>query len=191
VRDIELTLRRESILATSRLSLKSRPIRELVDQFGHLFAEMRRTSSVGHRLRMARPSSGGISEGTLDSAAVRVDSMALHIVFAALIDNAIHYATRDGMAMLAVSVERREAEILLVIADDGPGVEPDLRSRIFEAGIRGRPTTFSSISGRGMGLHDARLIMQKMGGELQLVESQAGATFVCLLPRDDDDDLSR
>ena len=170
IRDIELTLRRASILATNRLSLRKTTLRGLMRQFDHLFEEIRRTSSAGRGLRMARSAKNGVSQRTSVSPAVKVDPMALDIVFAVLINNAIRYATHDGKGVLAVSVEERKTDVLCVVADDGPGIDPDLRARIFEAGTRGRPTTLSSFSGRGMGLHDARLIMQEMGGELLLME---------------------
>ena len=62
--------------------------------------------------------------------------------------------------------------------DDGPGVAPELRARLFE------PYVTSSPPGQGMGLGLAisRKILLDHGGDLELRESENGAAFRLLLP---------
>ena len=67
--------------------------------------------------------------------------------------------------------------VLLLVQDNGPGVAPELRSRLFEQGATG------SSRGHGFGLHLSRELARAQGGELSLAESAAGACFVLQLMR--------
>jgi two-component system NtrC family sensor kinase len=58
----------------------------------------------------------------------------------------------------------------LRVADNGPGVSPELRDRIFEPFF----TTKSEGAGTGLGLSTSRALMRELGGELVL-EADAGA----------------
>ena len=68
----------------------------------------------------------------------------------------------------------------MTVHDDGPGVEPSLRTRLFEWGARG-----ASSAGQGIGLHAARDLAQRQRGYLETRDvTGAGATFVLGLPID-------
>jgi signal transduction histidine kinase len=64
------------------------------------------------------------------------------------------------------------------ISDTGPGVDPEVRSRIFDPGVTTKP------SGWGVGLALSRRIVEGVhGGRIELLEGAAeGATFVIYLP---------
>jgi signal transduction histidine kinase len=76
-------------------------------------------------------------------------------------------AVRDGHAGVA-------------IADDGPGVAAEDRERIFERFARGRDV---EAGGFGLGLAIGRELARRMGGDLELEDTSAGARFVLWLPR--------
>ena len=61
-------------------------------------------------------------------------------------------------------------------ADDGPGVPPENRERIFLRFVTTRP------GGNGLGLATSRDIAQAHGGTLALRDDGPGATFVLTLP---------
>jgi signal transduction histidine kinase len=63
------------------------------------------------------------------------------------------------------------------VTDDGPGVPPEVASRLFERGSRGPDSP-----GHGLGLHIARSLAREMGGELTLEPTSNGATFQLTLP---------
>jgi len=63
-----------------------------------------------------------------------------------------------------------------VVADDGPGVPPENRDRIFLRFVTTRP------GGNGLGLSTSREIAQAHGGTLLLRNGPPGATFVLTLP---------
>jgi signal transduction histidine kinase len=67
--------------------------------------------------------------------------------------------------------------VAIRVSDDGPGVTPTIRKRIFEPGIT------TKKSGWGVGLSLARRIVQDVhAGRLLLEPSERGATFLVLLP---------
>jgi two-component system, cell cycle sensor histidine kinase and response regulator CckA len=105
-----------------------------------------------------------------------------------LVANARH-AIRDRKSQ-AVPAEWRgkvevsaiiaHGEIRITIADNGPGVPPELERRIFEPFF----TTRESGQGTGLGLSVSFGIVKSMGGRLELESSRAGARFTITLPMD-------
>ena len=65
------------------------------------------------------------------------------------------------------------------VADDGPGVSPEIRDRIFEPFFTTRPVG----EGTGLGLSTALGIARTYGGRLELVTSPRGACFRLSFPK--------
>jgi signal transduction histidine kinase len=78
-----------------------------------------------------------------------------------------------------ISVSQGVQSVLVRVADDGPGVAPEVRRTLFERGVRG-----TRSSGDGLGLHIARRLIRNQGGDLWLEECPAGtgACFALVLP---------
>jgi signal transduction histidine kinase len=92
-----------------------------------------------------------------------------------LLDN----AAKHGHSDTSVTVQMVADAIEVAVADDGPGVSPEVRSRLFEWGARGPRS-----SGQGIGLHIAQDLTRQHGGRLILRDDTArGATFVARFPR--------
>jgi signal transduction histidine kinase len=66
------------------------------------------------------------------------------------------------------------------VADDGPGVPPELAEQVFEPGWRGDPA--DGHDGAGLGLALARRLATAARGSLTLTPGGPGATFVVRLP---------
>ncbi|HSJ81119.1 MAG TPA: HAMP domain-containing sensor histidine kinase, partial [Thiobacillus sp.] len=65
------------------------------------------------------------------------------------------------------------------VVDDGPGVAPEMRDRLFEPFATSKPQG----QGTGLGLAICRRLAEEMGGTLALVESAPGRTrFQLSLP---------
>lgn len=99
--------------------------------------------------------------------------LGLKRLFANLIDNAVKYGER---ARLSLSVQGARA--VVVVEDDGPGVPPEQRERVFQPFVR----LAEGQSGAGLGLAAARTIARAHGGEVELVDSQKGARLRVSLP---------
>jgi signal transduction histidine kinase len=77
-----------------------------------------------------------------------------------------------------------EAGVILDVSDDGPGIPPDIRSRVFEPYV----TTRRVGEGMGLGLAISKKILLDHGGDLEvLASSGAGTTFRLTVPRKRED----
>jgi two-component system NtrC family sensor kinase len=95
-----------------------------------------------------------------------------------LINNAIDAMENEG-GTLDISTRLESDEIVIQVADDGPGIPESNLSRIFEPFFTTKPVG----KGTGLGLSICYGIIQKMGGEIT-VESiiDSGTTFRIRLP---------
>lgn len=85
---------------------------------------------------------------------------------------------KDGGQIHLSSSGSSESQLTIEIADDGPGVPPMERERIFEAFF------FRREGGVGLGLAIVQKIVQAHGGEILVSDSHwGGARFVITLPR--------
>ena len=93
-----------------------------------------------------------------------------------LISNAIKFTPPGGAIRLGA--ERRESELLLIVADSGIGITPSDQTRMFEKFERGMPR-----SGAGLGLSLVKSLIDLHGGTVT-IDSAAGrgTTITCRLP---------
>ncbi len=98
-----------------------------------------------------------------------------------LVENALKYAPAPTPVELAV--ERRDDTVVLHVRDHGPGVAPEEREGIFQLFSRGSAAPLATVSGSGIGLAMVRLLMERMGGTVQVADGPGGgADFQLLLP---------
>ena len=118
----------------------------------------------------------------------QIDERAIQLAVINLMDNALKYAP-DG-ERITVSAARRGERIAVRVKDEGPGVAPDDRSRIFERFVRGDGASStaekkgrSPVRGSGIGLALVKHIAESHGGKAW-VESELGhgATFIFTIP---------
>lgn len=88
-----------------------------------------------------------------------------------ILDNALKYVPPGGRIEVTL-VHGPE----LVIADDGPGIAPSDRSRVFDRFYRGR-ASMGDIHGSGLGLALARAIAERHGLVLDLDDTEKGSSF--------------
>lgn len=99
-----------------------------------------------------------------------------------LVDNAIKYAPAEGR--IVVRVEDRGARVVLSVSDDGPGVSPEARARLFNRFHRGSEHVANGTGGSGLGLAIAKWAVEAHGGTLSLEEdprAPSGCTFTVAL----------
>lgn len=87
-----------------------------------------------------------------------------------LLDNAIKYAGVD--TAISVELEQRRDEVLLVISDQGPGIDDDQRERVFDRFVRLEPHRGSA--GTGLGLSVVRAIAIRHRADLRLEAANPG-----------------
>lgn len=99
----------------------------------------------------------------------------LNQIFLNLLDNSI----RIGVANIWLRMEERAGAILVSVADDGPGVQPEDIDRIFDPFFSNR----KDGSGSGLGLYLSRKMAEDYGGSLEYRGRYGGgAEFVVEVP---------
>lgn len=144
--------------------------REAVDLDDLVFREARRLRADGQAVDLDR----------LSAAQVLGDPHQLTRVVRNLLDNAARHATQ----VVTIELSESDGEARLVVSDDGPGVLPAERERIFERFTRLDDARSRDHGGVGLGLAIARDIVEAHGGRLVLADNAGtgGATFVATIP---------
>ena len=100
------------------------------------------------------------------------DAGALGQVLANLLFNAVHYGPADGVARVTVSAESTgRRELLVRVTDNGQGIPPAERERVFEMFQRG--TNSGGRSGTGVGLALCRRVVERHGGRIWIEDARA------------------
>ena len=94
-----------------------------------------------------------------------------------LLDNAIRAGGEDGE--VRVEIRHSPTHVHVSVSDDGPGVPPEQRERIFDGFVR---LNGSSGPGTGLGLAIARAIAHQHHGEITCEDAPSGARFTLALP---------
>ncbi|MGN6386095.1 MAG: sensor histidine kinase [Verrucomicrobiota bacterium] len=112
---------------------------------------------------------------------LNVDADRLQQVFFNLIDNAIKYGNENGTVEIGAKLD--SAHATLYVRDNGPGIPPDSKARVFERFYRVDRARSREAGGTGLGLAIVKHIVQSHGGSVW-VESQLnkGSTFYFTLP---------
>ena len=130
---------------------------------------------------LARPLQVNVELRTCDEVTLPGDRHRLRQLLLNLNDNAIKYNEPGGAVI--ISLRRMEKFAELLIANTGPGIPPELQSRVFDRFFRGDASHSSSIEGCGLGLSIARWIVTAHGGTILMTSQPAKfTTFTVRLP---------
>ena len=98
-----------------------------------------------------------------------------------LVENAVKYGPEGGQVRLCAELDG--TDMVISVADQGPGIPPELRERIFEPFFRVDTARSRELGGAGLGLSLVRAIAEVHGGSVWVEEHQAGGNrFVLRLP---------
>ena len=114
---------------------------------------------------------------------VEADIRCMEQVLRNLVENAIKYSPEGGEIIIAGDV--KDSEVLVSVSDNGIGIPPEHRDRVFERFYRVDSPLIHSTSGSGLGLsitkghieaHDGKVWLESTGGK--------GSKFYFSLPLD-------
>jgi signal transduction histidine kinase len=111
--------------------------------------------------------------------AVLADQSQLVQVLTNLVQNGIEASAEDGRpARVRVMIAQRGArDVAIAVEDDGPGVAPEVKARLFE------PYVSTKKEGTGLGLAIVQTILHEHGGDITHEDPEGGgARFVVVLP---------
>jgi two-component system OmpR family sensor kinase len=113
-----------------------------------------------------------------ESARVDVDVDTAERILVPLIENACRY----GQNQVQLTVRPNGEAVEFLVQDDGPGIGPPERDRIFEPGFRGSAASTDDHRGAGLGLALARRLARAVGGDVEALQNGTGATFRAQIP---------
>ena len=117
-----------------------------------------------------------IEPAACDSCMVRIDREMLRQVLVNLCNN----SAMAGAARVAFRAHDDGSRVSLDVADDGGGMDPSVRARLFEPYTTTRPIG----EGMGLGLAISKKIMLDHSGDLELLDASPGTTFRLTFPKD-------
>jgi K+-sensing histidine kinase KdpD len=152
--------------------LRAAPLEEIV-RAGLLRAE---TITRDHRV---------VLDVDPDLPPVFVDSASIAEAIYIVVDNASKYAPAGTTIALRAALTDGN-QVRLTVSDEGPGIPPDMRGRVFDKFFRipGREPADTRRGGAGLGLPIARRLVEAQGGRIWIEPSAAdkGTTVAIVLP---------
>lgn len=110
------------------------------------------------------------------------DEMRLKIIFNNLISNAIkfHFINGKQDPFIKISAIEENKRFVFTVEDNGTGIHPDLKDRIFDMFFRAT----DSVQGSGLGLYILRETVHKLDGQVEVKSALGvGTTFIITLPK--------
>ena len=165
----------EKLLFLSRHDKKTLKLKKRFFEMSEVVEEMVRETRLVAKNRL-------VESGPMEEVIVYGDEQSLKQAIRVFIDNAVKY-TRDGDS-ITISCQNDEGDCIIRVADTGLGMVQEDLNHIFERFYRSDQVRNEKISGHGLGLSIARLIIVKHTGRIK-VRSQdtVGTTFQITLPR--------
>lgn len=109
---------------------------------------------------------------------VQVDATLIQQVLVNLIENAVKYSPEHSR--ISISAERNNGDVVVSVADQGPGIKPELKEKIFEKFYREQT---NNTSGAGLGLAICSGITEAHSSRIWVEDnSENGSTFKFTLP---------
>jgi signal transduction histidine kinase len=107
-------------------------------------------------------------------------------LLARVVRNLVENARRHTRTRVAVSVVTVGQDVVLTVDDDGPGVSPADRERIFERFVRLDDGRRRRDGGTGLGLSIVKRVVEQHGGVVRVADAPlGGARFTVILPAAD------
>ena len=113
---------------------------------------------------------------------VKIDPFRMEQVYLNLISNCVKYTPVGGEIEVRVAVDERKQQAILVVTDNGVGIESDRLSLIYDRFYRTKPIRVEKES-TGLGLHIVQSIVTKHQGQIQIEsEKEVGTIVTITLP---------
>lgn len=113
---------------------------------------------------------------------VQIDEASIRMVLENLIDNASKYSEED--THVEVTVKDEKDSVTICVRDEGVGIDPEGRSRLFEKFSRINNSLSTKVGGTGLGLYWAKKIVDLHSGKINYrSHPSGGTTFSIKLPK--------
>lgn len=161
----------DGLLALARSDAGELPPAESVDLVGEVRAAVERAGEQPVPV-------------VVSTMAGQVWASAAHTEIELVLDNLLRNACRYTRTRVVVSVLATRTTVRVLVDDDGPGVQPDHRTKIFDRFYRVSDDRARSSGGAGLGLALVAELVRRRGGRVAVGESpDGGARFTVVWPR--------
>ncbi|PTY05698.1 hypothetical protein DB347_15140 [Opitutaceae bacterium EW11] len=166
----------DDVLTLSRMDAKRTEVRpgrvEIRALMESLVEEIRDGDRGSHPLALATDAEVGT---------VMTDANLLRHIVSNLLSNAVRYSPAGVPVSIRVAAQGERIQI--TVTDQGIGIPPEDRARIFEPFERG--SNVGNIKGTGLGLNIVKRMTELLGGTIAIEDAQPrGSRFIVVLPRD-------
>lgn len=119
----------------------------------------------------------------LETAPLKADPVQIRQVVSNLVENAIYYTQEGGVISITTRFCREHQFAVLVVKDNGPGIEAEDLPHLFERFYRGDKSRSSGQGHTGLGLSICKAIVERCGGKIELSSDLGnGSEFTVKLP---------
>jgi len=117
----------------------------------------------------------------VDDIELHADRAKLKLILDNLLSNALKYSPKGGTIFM--HAHRDQGQLVLDVADTGPGIAHAERAAVFEAFYSGRAPVSGHLKGTGIGLSVVSEFVQAHGGKIDIMDGQfPGAHFRVTMP---------
>lgn len=156
-----------------RLAALLERLRDLAQADVPLDAKGVAVGQAAEQLQLRHPGLSVVATGET-ATLIALSMEALAIILGHLAGN----AAQHGAGRLELAASRVGNALRIVVSDDGLGISPGNRDKVFEPFF----TTRREAGGTGMGLQIVRSMLEAHGGRIALLPSEAGARFELMVP---------
>lgn len=172
-----LSLLVEKVLGIAQMERAGAALSASVFDFNELAGEV----LAALRPRIEQAAANVTLETTGVDFQIKGDRLHLAGVLYNLLDNALKYG--GDPPVVRIQLRSDAGKLRLLVQDNGPGIPPQHRARIFEAFFRVPSQAGHQVKGHGLGLSYAAKVVEQHGGKIMLEnEPGHGATFTVELP---------
>ena len=173
---IELQRLIEDLLSYGAAEFNRREVRHARVEMRRVIARVLDDQNLALRARALRIAP------EVEDIVLEADFEKVRIMLDNLVSNAAKFAP-EGSA-IRIEAKTRDDRMILDVADDGPGIPPADRGRVFDPFYRGRNTSGGRLPGSGIGLSIVRDYAQAHGGSVEVVDEPGrdGARMRMTLP---------
>jgi two-component system, NtrC family, sensor histidine kinase GlrK len=157
----------ERIAQKTALEIKPLQLRDLIDEV----VDTQKIAIVAKAITLRRE---------CEKTSVLGDAAKLRVVIDNLLSNAVKYAPMGGTILIRLG--KRNDNAIIEVIDDGPGIPPEEREKIFDPFYRSKTAIATGTKGTGLGLAIVRDYVEMHQGTVTSIAA-AGARFRVVLPK--------
>lgn len=167
-------------------------VRDIVQDLRRFSSNQEETTESFNITRLVRTAADWVIKTQRVKPAVRLDipdkleirgrKGQLHQIIVNLVQNAADVLEGDPKGEIVITGERIDGDVVIRVADNGPGIPPERIDKIFEPFYTTKPIG----AGTGLGLYVSYNMAMKQGGDLTAANRpEGGAEFTVRVPADD------